>query len=526
MPRYRFQQLKVPLNEKDRPERALSRALRLPPGVVKDIQVERLSLDGRKENGPGWSFNLTFRTDFPLPDYLRVRRVPELSPPEPLEGEIQMDLPAVVHIVGAGPCGMSAALHLARRGYKVHVWEQGMPVLDRFRDIRHFLKGGKLNSRSNILYGEGGAGAFSDGKLTARNQNPYTQAVLEDWVMAGADPSIRYHSRPHVGTDRLQFIVPKIRKLAEELGAEFHFGKKLEDLEIVDGCVKRFKVEGEWIETEALVIAAGHSARDVYKLLRDQGVKLEAKGFAIGVRVEHPQSLVNRAMLGDEDLVQYTGSAEYVLNCPASEEAAGAYSFCMCPGGVLIPCAGEPGELATNGMSYSRRNTRWSNSGIVVPMNFGEGQDLFRGIEEQEHLERKAFEIGGGTYSAPGQTIFSFLEGKVDSELPMSSFPRGLVPFDHNHFFNAEIVEALKRAFIHFERWIPGFLEKGLIVSPETRTSSPLRVTRDAVTLESVNTRGLFPLGEGAGYAGGIVSSAADGVRFASLCTRRTAVKL
>ncbi len=510
MPHYRFNQLRLSVESTDEQlSKKLARQLRIPPNKILNLKILRKSLDGRKGRQKQWSYNVAFELEHPFnhPQCLLY------TPSEEGEGE-SVDLGKVVHIVGAGPCGMAAALEMARKGLKVHLYEQGKPVRERFRDIRFFLKQGQLNPHSNILYGEGGAGAFSDGKLTSRTRNKYTQRVLQDWVRAGADPSIEYLARPHVGTDRLQFIVTRLREMIEEFGGEVHFEHRLEDLEITGGCVSKFKVNNRWIESDHLIVATGHSARDVYRLLYARGVKIESKSFAVGFRVEHPQELINQRQLGKAAEIQEVGAASYSLHAPVCTAGPGAYSFCMCPGGVLIPCAGEPGELATNGMSYSRRSGFFANAGIVVPVDLTENTDPLAGLEFQLKMEQKAFQIGGGKYAAPAQTLSAFLARREDRELPRSSYPSGLVPHDHNDFFEAPYLESLKDSLLYFDKVIPGFIEKGLLVSPETRTSSPVRIPRNPQTFESDSIKGLYPLGEGAGYAGGIISSAADGVHF------------
>lgn len=508
MPHYRFLQLKVPLEDKGKHRDVLQSVLRVPDHLLGAVEVERMALDSRGSS-PHWTYNLQVEIKRPW----KHRGLKPLNKENEEAGNFLM-LSKTVHIIGAGPCGLAAALGLARKGYNVHVYEQGAMVKERFKDIRHFLKQGKLDPKSNILYGEGGAGAFSDGKLTSRTRNRYTKEVLDDWVAAGADEEVKYNARPHIGTDKLQFIVTKLRQFAEEAGAKFHFGAKFEDIDVREDAVRRIQIDGKWIDCESLIVATGHSARDVYQMLHDNGVDVESKAFAIGFRVEHPQTLINERQYGSLDPL-VPGAAEYSLNCPAYEERAGAYSFCMCPGGVLIPCASEQGELATNGMSYSRRSGKFANSGIVVPVLPQEGDPVMAGIDLQRKLERQAFDIGGKNWGAPAQKLESFINGIEDSELHKSSYPGQLVPHEHGEFFEPDIVDALKRSLLDFERKIPGFLEKGLLVSPETRTSSPIRITRDVKTLESTNTTGLFPLGEGAGFAGGIISSAADGAKLA-----------
>ena len=517
MPKYQFNQLKLSIDSTDEKViKKLSRSLKIPPGKILNLEILRKSLDGRKGKPKQWSYNVSF-------DLERSFKHPQLIPlkNDSEENEEKLFLGKEVHIVGAGPCGMAAALVLARKGIKVNLYEQGKAVKERFRDIRHFLKQGKLNPHSNVLYGEGGAGAFSDGKLTCRTRNQYTKQVLKDWVLAGADPSIEFLSKPHIGTDKLQFIVTKTRQMIEEHGGVVHFDSKLEDIKVVDKSVKAFKINDKWIQTDHLIMATGHSARSVYSLLYDIGVKLEHKPFAVGFRVEHSQELINKQQLGEAVNSKQVGAASYSLSAPVCTTGPGAYSFCMCPGGVLIPCAGEPGELATNGMSYSRRSGQFANAGIVVPVDLSADLNPLSGLDFQLKLERMAYDIGGGGFTAPAQRLSSFMAGIEDKELPKSSYPSGLVPYDHNDFFVDPYLSSLKESLTYFNKIIPGFIDTGLLVSPETRTSSPIRIPRTDDSLESITIKGLYPLGEGAGYAGGIISSAADGVKFASIVKSR-----
>lgn len=514
MKRYRFDQLEVPLSRKDDAGEVLAQVLHVHVGEIRDWQIDRMALDSRRRGRPHWSCNVIFSCTRDL-RHPGVKLYSDGS--ERLEdqtGARSLSLAREVAIVGAGPAGLWAAWSLLQRGYTVDLYEQGQPVEIRFRDIRHFLKGRKLDTRSNILFGEGGAGAFSDGKLNTRTRNAFSQRVLNDLVKAGGDPSIAYFAKPHVGTDRLQFLIREVRRWILEAGGRIHFGARLEDIDIRDGAMHAIRIENEWKPCGALVLAVGHSARDVYRMLHARGVALEAKSFAMGVRVEHPQHLVNERQLGKGTDVALAGSAEYSLTCQTRLGKSAAYSFCMCPGGVLVPCASEEGGFATNGMSYSRRNSPYANSGIIVPQNFS--TDLWAGLDAQRQLESDAFREGGGDYTAPAQTIEAFLSHRPDTQaLPKSSYPCGLKSTNHWDWMSADMCESLAEGFLNFEKKIPGFIRTGLMVSPETRTSSPVRILRKPDSLESANVQGLYPLGEGAGYAGGIVTSAADGVKLA-----------
>jgi uncharacterized FAD-dependent dehydrogenase len=541
MPRYLHQQLKVPLADRDQPLPHLLRQLRLREAEVTGWSLVRLSLDNRRGHAPGWVCQVEFETTREIPVGGQLKRLDDALPPALLETPGERDFPEQVHVVGAGPAGLWAALTLLRRGYRVVLHERGKPVEQRFRDIRRFVKGRILDPDSNVLFGEGGAGAFSDGKLTSRTRNAFTLQVLEDLVHCGAGPEVRWMSKAHIGTDRLQFHLKAMRAWILELGGEIRFGSRLEELELSGagsdaggaaagaggaagaGAVRNLraiKTQAGWLPAEALVLATGHSARDVYAMLHARGVRLEPKPFAVGIRAEHPQQLINRRHFATGTDLSLTGPAEYVLRAPA--ERGSAYSFCMCPGGVLVPCATEPGELSTNGMSYSRRSAKFANSGIVVPVDLRE-QGLFAGLEFQRELERRAFEFGGGNWGAPAQSLRAFLDDRYDVNLPASSWPGTLKAVRHRELLGQRMWEDIAESLLDFDRKIPGFIREGLAVSPETRTSSPLRIPRDPLTLEAVGIGGLYPLGEGAGYAGGIVSSAADGVRLGCLAKLRRA---
>ncbi len=552
---YRYRELALPLDKKGEVRFALAKTLRVNPEEIFNLEVERFSLDSRRKGDLRWSYNVVFdlkrkvrATGNNARGLIESKREIRSLDAEP--GNSTVPMPSHVDIIGAGPSGLWAALHLLRKGFAVDIYEQGKQVEERFRDIRRFFVDRKFNAHSNVLFGEGGAGAFSDGKLNTRSRNLFSETVLKDMVHFGVDESVVTFAKPHIGTDKLVLMLRQIRTEIVRLGGKIHFSTCLEDIEIKDGRICAIKLKETkderretrenattnmflnsstsfWKPCEALVLAVGHSARDIYQLLHARGVQLESKAFAMGVRVEHPQSLINIRQLGNNVDTKLTGAAEYFLATPTLNKTSSAYSFCMCPGGVLVPCASEPGTLATNGMSYSRRNGAFANGAIAVPITAGaEGFDipssgsLFGGLDLQRKIESDAFNVGGKAYAAPAQTIKSFLAYREDKSLPKSTYPCGLVQSNLWDWMDKTICQSLAEGFQNFDRKIPGFINEGLIVAPETRTSSPLRITRNNETLESVNTKGLFVLGEGAGYAGGIVTSAADGVRLAHFARR------
>ncbi|MCL4101568.1 MULTISPECIES: NAD(P)/FAD-dependent oxidoreductase [unclassified Fibrobacter] len=544
---YRYRELSVALAKKGEYRAALARELRIHPEEIFNLEVERFSLDSRRKGDPKWSYNVIFEVKRQLratgnhaKGLVAATRETESLGNDPQRNTVPMA--GHVDVIGAGPSGLWAALHLLRKGFSVDLYEQGKLVEERFRDIRRFFVDRKFNAYSNVLYGEGGAGAFSDGKLNTRSRNLFSEAVLKDMVSFGVDESVVTFAKPHIGTDRLVLMLRQLRAEIARLGGKIHYSTTLEDIEIKDGRICGIKLRdvsrrnlGEvpsadfaeicpshWQPCEALVLAVGHSARHIYEMLHARGVSLESKAFAMGVRVEHPQMLINMRQLGRDIDTKLTGSAEYFLATPTLNKTSSAYSFCMCPGGVLVPCASEPGTLATNGMSYSHRNGPLANGAIAVPITPGaEGFDiktagtLFGGLDLQRKIEADAYAVGGKNYAAPAQTIKNFLAKRVDKNLPKTTYPCGLVNSNMWDWMDKTICASLAEGFQNFDKKIPGFIEEGLIVAPETRTSSPLRITRNNETLESVNTKGLYVLGEGAGYSGGIVTSAADGIRLA-----------
>ncbi len=559
---YRYRELSVALAKKGKYREALAKELRLHPEEIFNLQVERFSLDSRRKGDPKWSYNVIFdlkrevrATGNHAKGLVAATRDKESLEADPQKNSVAM--PGHVDVIGAGPSGLWAALHLLRKGFAVDLYEQGKCVEERFRDIRRFFVDRNFNAYSNVLFGEGGAGAFSDGKLNTRTRNLFVEQVLHDMVEFGVDESVVTFAKPHIGTDRLVLLLRELRAEITKLGGKIHFSTALEDIEIKDGRIAAIQLRdvskesvilseaptgaksiyetsqlvdlvelgskeqdlylnsstSYWKPSEALVLAVGHSARSIYEMLHARGVALESKAFAMGVRVEHPQQLINMRQLGLNVDTKLTGSAEYFLATPTLNKTSSAYSFCMCPGGVLVPCASESGTLATNGMSYSRRNGPFANGAIAVPI--AASDKLFGGLEFQRKIESDAYAVGGKSYAAPAQSIKAFLAHREDKSLPKSTYPCGLVQSNLWDWMDKTICKSLAEGFQNFDKKIPGFIEEGLIVAPETRTSSPLRMSRNNETLESVNTKGLFVLGEGAGYSGGIVTSAADGVRLA-----------
>lgn len=424
-------------------------------------------------------------------------------------------------VVGLGPCGIFAGLLLAQMGFKPIILERGKGLRQRTKDTWGLWRKSVLNPESNVQFGEGGAGTFSDGKLYSQIKDPqhHGRKVLEEFVKAGAPDEILYINKPHIGTFRLTGMVEQMRQEMIALGAEVRFEQKVTDLLIEEGQVQGVVLEsGEQLLSRHVVLALGHSARDTFRMLHAQGVYMEAKPFSVGFRIEHPQSLIDKARLGKYAGHPKLGAADYKLVYHA-KNGRSVYSFCMCPGGTVVAATSEPGRVVTNGMSQYSRNERNANSGIVVgidPERDYPGGPL-AGIELQERLEAHAYVMGGSNYQAPAQLVGDFVAGKPSTALGSvePSYKPGVTLGDLAPSLPAFAIEAIREALPAFDRQIKGYnLHDAVLTGIETRTSSPLRITRGE-DFQSLNVKGLFPAGEGAGYAGGILSAGVDGIRVA-----------
>ncbi len=429
-------------------------------------------------------------------------------------------------VIGMGPCGIFAGLLLAQMGFKPIILERGKAVRERTKDTWGLWRQGKLDPESNVQFGEGGAGTFSDGKLHSGIKDPrfYGRKVLTEFVKAGAPPEIMYVSKPHIGTFRLVGMVEEMRHTIESLGGEIRFQSRVTDIEIESGEVQGVVLaSGERIATRHVVLAVGHSARDTFEMLHQRGVYMEAKPFSIGFRIEHPQSLIDRARLGPNAGNPQLGAADYKLVHHAANGRA-VYSFCMCPGGTVVAATSEEGRVVTNGMSQYSRNERNANSGIVVsiapadyPANPDDPDGVLAGIAFQRKWEARAFELGGRNYCAPAQLVGDFLAGRPSTHLGtvMPSYTPGVTPTDLSTALPDYAIAAIREALPAFEKQIKGFaMNDAVLTGVETRTSSPVNIKRNA-SFQSMNTRGLYPAGEGAGYAGGILSAGVDGIEVA-----------
>ena len=420
-------------------------------------------------------------------------------------------------VIGFGPAGIFASLTLAKHGYKPIVFERGEDVDKRTETVEKFWDTGELNLNSNVQFGEGGAGAFSDGKLTTRIKDKRCTFVLEEFVENGAPEEITYVGKPHVGTDILKGVVKNIREKIKKLGGEVHFNSKLEKINVEDGKLKSIIINGKEIPCECLILAIGHSSRDTYEMLYNNKVLMEQKPFAIGVRIEHPQDIINKSQYGKYANHPKLKAADYRLTYQSKKENRGVYSFCMCPGGVVVGAASEEGRLVSNGMSYHARDLENANSALVVtvgPEDF-KGEHPLAGMEFQRHYESLAFKLGGGNYKAPVQLIGDFLNDKKSTKLGsvIPTYKPGFEFRELKECLPKAVVDTLKEGILVFGKRIDGYdMYDGILTGIETRTSAPVRILRDE-KLQSVSVKGLYPTGEGAGFAGGIISASVDGIK-------------
>lgn len=499
--------------------------LRLRENQITKLEIRRKSLDARQKRNLNFVYTVEIElADRQLAHKILRQKIPGVAPAEQgrpvrlARGTKKLSYPPV--IIGAGPAGLFAALKLAGWGYRPLVLERGKAVAERQRDIELFWQTGSLNLESNVQFGEGGAGTFSDGKLTTRSKDPRVAEVLQLLVEAGAPPEIVYLHKPHLGTDKLRKIVANIRTRLLGLGGQVIFQAKVTNLFIQKQSLQAIEVNGKYqLPVGLAVLATGHSARDTFAMLAAKGLPLEPKPFALGVRIEHPQHLIDRAQYGDLAGHPGLGAADYKLTYQSKEYRRGAYSFCMCPGGYVVAGASEEQTVVTNGMSEYRRDTGIANSGLVVTVGVDDypGDDPLAGIAFQRIWERQAFELGGKNYQAPAQTVEDYLADRTGSELgeTVPTYRPGVTPANLRAALPKEVGEVLAEALVDFDRKIAGFAgSSAVLTGVETRTSSPLRLGRGD-DFQVVGLEGLYPAGEGPGYAGGIISAAIDGLRVA-----------
>ncbi|MGY4526046.1 NAD(P)/FAD-dependent oxidoreductase [Pseudomonas sp. UBA4617] len=528
----RITELKLPL---DHPDEALREAIVQRLGIrdeqLLSFNLFKRSYDARKKNSELlfiYTIDLEASNEAELlnkfADDRNIGPAPDVT--YKFVGQAPANLQERPIVVGFGPCGIFAGLLLAQMGFKPIILERGKEVRQRTKDTWGLWRKSVLNPESNVQFGEGGAGTFSDGKLYSQIKDPqhHGRKVLEEFVKAGAPDEILYINKPHIGTFRLTGMVEQMRQDMIALGAEVRFQQKVTDLLIEDGQLTGVVLEsGEQLHSRHVVLALGHSARDTFRMLHAKGVYMEAKPFSVGFRIEHPQTLIDKARLGKYAGHPKLGAADYKLVYHASNGRS-VYSFCMCPGGTVVAATSEPGRVVTNGMSQYSRNERNANSGIVVgidPERDYPGGPL-AGIELQERLEAHAYVMGGSNYQAPAQLVGDFVAGRPSTALGSvePSYKPGVTLGDLAPSLPAFAIEAIREALPAFDRQIKGYnLHDAVLTGIETRTSSPLRITRGD-DFQSLNLKGLFPAGEGAGYAGGILSAGVDGIRIAEAVAR------
>ena len=542
----RITELRLPLNH---PEAALRTAilarLGVPSVALKSFTIFKRGYDARKKSAVVLTYTLDCEVEGEaalLQAHAadpRIRTTPDTG--YHFVGHAPADFHAVQRprpvVIGFGPCGIFAALILAQMGLCPLVLERGKAVRGRTQDTWGLWRKGLLDAESNVQFGEGGAGTFSDGKLWSQISDPrhLTRKVLAEFVKAGAPEEILFVSKPHIGTFRLVGVVEKMRTEIEALGGEVRFGQRVSDVRIEAGHIRGVTLaSGKQIDAEHVVLALGHSARDTFAMLHQRGVHMEAKPFSIGFRIEHPQSLIDAARFGPSAGHPILGAADYKLVHHAKNGRA-VYSFCMCPGGTVVAATSEPNRVVTNGMSQYSRNERNANAGIVVgltPQDYAIDKDAagavnpLDGIAFQRHWESRAFELGGGGYQAPGQLVGDFLRSQRSSAFGSvaPSYKPGVTLTDLGARAHSSLpdyaIDAIREALPAFERQIKGFaMPDAMLTGVETRTSSPLRITRGR-DFQSLNVRGLYPAGEGAGYAGGIMSAGVDGIEVAEALGR------
>jgi uncharacterized FAD-dependent dehydrogenase len=527
---------------------ASAQAIGIEPEIVRGLSIARRALDARRR-GRRHELRFVYHVDLDLPvDFasaaldraLRAGRARRLAPPARFELAVRDPAWSSrrVVVVGSGPAGLYAAWCLAANGIAVDLIERGPALRERSHAVARFTRTRELDPEANLLFGEGGAGTYSDGKLYTRTQHDLEAPILETLVAAGAPPEIRFDARAHVGTDRLHRILPALRARLEAMGVRFHFGTRLEGFVFASAAAagsvsasaptsasvsagpRRVRAlrtsEGE-LPCDAVFLALGHSARDTIEALAAEGLAVEAKPFQIGLRIEHPQALVDAGRYGEARDPERLGHAYYALVAKPEGANLGVHSFCMCPGGQVVAAVAQPGLLCTNGMSNSRHSSPYANSGLVVTLGPREyGGDVFDGWRFQEKLEAAFFAAGGSDYHLPAQRVPDFLAGRESRALPRSSCKLGTSPARIDRLLPETMTRALAAAIRRFDREIPGYAgDEGLLVGIESRSSGPLRMSRDLVARHSTGLENVYPVGEGAGHAGGIMSAAIDGARSA-----------
>ena len=496
------------IEDKQEIKKSLAQQLKVPVQKIIDFKILKKSIDARSKK-------IVFQ--------LRIQvGIQEKIPTTLTQYSVKKDVsksPSVI-IVGAGPAGLFAALELIELGLKPIILERGKNVRERRRDLAAINKKHLVNPDSNYCFGEGGAGTYSDGKLYTRSdKRGNVKKVLSIFIEHGADETIGVDAHPHIGTNKLPKIITSIRDFIIECGGEIHFNTRVENFKINKNKIVGVQTNKDDFNARELILATGHSARDIFKKLDKLGIAVENKPFALGVRIEHPQSLIDSIQYKCDERGDFLPPAAY--NLVSQTKFKPAYSFCMCPGGIIAPCATSPGEVVTNGWSPSKRNNPYANSGIVVTVDEKDFQPYAKygslaAMRFQASIEKKAWIIGGRSQVAPAQKMADFVSGKISSSLPKTSYQPGIISADLTEVFPSVIVKSLQEAFLNFGKKMNGyFTNEAVLHATESRTSSPVKIPRDKTSLEHIQIKGLYPCGEGAGYAGGIMSAAIDGQKCA-----------
>ena len=523
--KFRIKKLSVELNDERTLNEIAAEYLKVDVKKIRNVKIVRQSIDARRYNGAGIKFNYVLEVEFDGKiNFGRDKNLEKIPAPNVFTvAKLSRTLKYNPVVVGFGPAGMFTALILARAGLNPIIFERGGDVDSRALAVSKFFSTGVLDKNSNVQFGEGGAGTFSDGKLTSRTNDLLVNFVLETFVKAGAPEEILYLQKPHIGTDKLREVVKNIRNEILTLGGKIYFNSQVTDIEFdSSGAVNSVMVnDSDKFPADTIFLGVGHSARDTYEMLNRHGVAMENKAFAVGVRIEHPQEFINRVQYGEDFKNTKLPVADYFLTYKDSS-GRGAYSFCMCPGGVVVAATSEIDGVVTNGMSNFERNSGVANSALLVTVdkvdfkNFGE--DVLSGVRFQRHYEKLAFELGGKNYSSPVQSVGDFLNSRADCKdfLVNPTYPIGYKIADLNKCLPVEVAQTLKNALTFWEGKIKNFAASNVALTGiETRTSAPCRILRDKENLQSISNAGIYPVGEGAGYAGGIMSSAIDGVKSA-----------
>ncbi len=526
----RISNLRLPVTvpESDLPQH-LARRLGVPTGDLAQWRVLKKSLDARSPYDLQFVYTtlvelsetLTKSSRIPFANSIDIQSYVPPAFDDAVPGSEPM--PERPIVVGSGPAGLLAAYYLAIKGYRPLILERGEAVKDRVASVRQFDRGGEFDREDNYLFGEGGAGCFSDGKLTCRLEGPDVDWVLQSFVECGGRPSLVYENRPHLGSNKLPMICRNYRRKIEALGGEYKFGCQLEGISIRDGRVIGIHTSAGDMACGQLILGIGHSARDTYQMLYDLGVPMVQKAFQLGLRIEQPQSQINHHKYGRPEYEALLGAADYSLQARGPKSV---FTFCMCAGGIIMPSISEPGMFCSNGMSNSRHDTPFANSGIMVtlePHEFGNSHPL-AGMHLQQQYESVAYQLGGSNYLAPIQTAQDFLKGRAThpSTKPDCSYQRGVRPAQLDYVIPPVVADAIRCSLPIMDKKLRGdFLKQAILVGPEMRGSSPIRINRDMTTRQCPNIAGLYPVGEGAGYAGGIVSAAVDGLRSAREIVRQ-----